>query len=314
MGILSSKTTAFLVASDTDDIVKLAVRKTQFVGARARVQLTKDVKDGKPIDVLHTITKGIHPTLTQTLVISHLLGVRRFWLMRNEVKGLKLPPVVALSTLTDAVAVLRNAANIDLDQLQKQYSTQALKIGFGVADHAQKQLHNTLADLVESGAHRKQAIETLGAKMNSLGLTDVSDFRLETIFRTQSSLAYQAGKYQAEQDPDIQEILWGYKYVTVGDDRVRKSHAVLDGTTLPKTDPFWTRFYPPNGWDCRCQAIPIFSKRESISPPRHDNNGRPIAPDKGFNFNPGIVFGKPVDTSEDVEPPPVQDNPTEPTY
>lgn len=301
-----TKAAAFRAAADTDDLVQLAIRKTQFVGARARVQLTKNVRSGKPIDVLHTITKSIAPTLQQTLVISHLLGIRRFWLMRNKLDGMKLP-AVALSTLADAVGILRQAANIDLGQLQKQYQTQALKIGFGVADHAQKQLHNTLADLVESGAHRKQAIQTLGAKMNSLGLTNASDFQLETIFRTQSSIAYQAGKYQAEQDPDIQDILWGYKYVTVGDDRVRESHAVLEGTQLPKTDPFWKRFYPPNGWNCRCQAIPIFEKREHVHPPREDNNGRPIAPDKGFNFNPGIVFGKPVDTSNnDDDTPPIK--------
>lgn len=292
-----SKVAAIHAAADTDHLVDLAVRKTQFVGARARVQLASDLKNNKPINVVPTIVRSIHPALTQTLIISHLLGVRRFWLMRNQNDTMKLPPVVSLSTLADAVAILRQAANIDLDKLQKQYATQALKIGFGIGTHSQKQLHNTLADLVEKGAHRKEAIVVLGAKMNSLGLTDASDFQLETIFRTQSSIAYQAGKYQAEQDPDIQDILWGYKYVTVGDDRVRESHAVLEGTTLTKEDPFWKRFYPPNGWNCRCQAIPLFEKRELVRPSRKDNNGRRIAPDKGFNFNPGIVFGEAVDTT-----------------
>lgn len=42
------------------------------------------------------------------------------------------------------------------------------------------------------------------------------------------------------------------RYVTAGDERVRHSHALLDGVTLPVDDPFWDAHYPPNGWNCRC--------------------------------------------------------------
>ena len=44
-------------------------------------------------------------------------------------------------------------------------------------------------------------------------------------------------------------------YSTVGDNRVRQEHALLDGTTLPPSDPFWDTYYPPNGWRCRCKTI-----------------------------------------------------------
>lgn len=42
------------------------------------------------------------------------------------------------------------------------------------------------------------------------------------------------------------------RYVTVGDDRVRASHAALNGLQRPKDDPIWDTIYPPNGWNCRC--------------------------------------------------------------
>lgn len=42
------------------------------------------------------------------------------------------------------------------------------------------------------------------------------------------------------------------RYITAGDERVRHSHALLDGVTLPVDDPFWDAHYPPNGWNCRC--------------------------------------------------------------
>lgn len=43
-------------------------------------------------------------------------------------------------------------------------------------------------------------------------------------------------------------------YQTVGDGRVRPSHVLLDNITRPIDDPFWDKYYPPNGWRCRCHV------------------------------------------------------------
>lgn len=50
-------------------------------------------------------------------------------------------------------------------------------------------------------------------------------------------------------------------YQTVGDERVRESHAKLDGVTRPVDDAFWDNYYPPNGWNCRCDVIQAIGKR-----------------------------------------------------
>jgi SPP1 gp7 family putative phage head morphogenesis protein len=47
-----------------------------------------------------------------------------------------------------------------------------------------------------------------------------------------------------------------WRYDTAGDDRVRDSHAALDGKVFSITDPEALRFYPPNGYNCRCVAVP----------------------------------------------------------
>lgn len=44
------------------------------------------------------------------------------------------------------------------------------------------------------------------------------------------------------------------KYVTAEDDRVRPAHAAMDGIVRPLNDIFWARFFPPNGWNCRCDV------------------------------------------------------------
>lgn len=55
------------------------------------------------------------------------------------------------------------------------------------------------------------------------------------------------------------------EYRTAGDEKVRQSHANLNGICLPKNDPFWQEFYPPNGWRCRCIAVEVLAKEKTPS-------------------------------------------------
>ncbi len=50
------------------------------------------------------------------------------------------------------------------------------------------------------------------------------------------------------------------KYSTAHDERVRPAHKKLDGITLPVDDPFWDKYYPPNGWGCRCNVVSVRKK------------------------------------------------------
>lgn len=47
------------------------------------------------------------------------------------------------------------------------------------------------------------------------------------------------------------------QYQTVGDNRVREEHQLLNGLVAPVDDPIWDTIYPPNGWQCRCEVIQI---------------------------------------------------------
>ena len=53
------------------------------------------------------------------------------------------------------------------------------------------------------------------------------------------------------------------RYITAGDGRVRKSHEELDGVVRPISDvSFWSTYYPPNGWNCRCDVLKEMSDEE----------------------------------------------------
>lgn len=64
-----------------------------------------------------------------------------------------------------------------------------------------------------------------------------------------------------EQDGDRYNL----QYRTAGDNKVREEHALLHGTTLPPSDPFWDRFYPPNGWNCRCTVVQVRKNKYPLS-------------------------------------------------
>lgn len=90
---------------------------------------------------------------------------------------------------------------------------------------------------------------------------------------------------------------YNLQYRTAGDSHVRDSHAVLHDTTLPKDDPFWLSYYPPNGWRCRCTAVEVRKSRyETSDPDQALKSGEKATSQIGkdgknkleiFRFNPG---------------------------
>ena len=85
---------------------------------------------------------------------------------------------------------------------------------------------------------------------------------------------------------------YNLQYRTAHDARVRPEHAALDRVTLPPSDPFWSEYYPPNGWGCRCTVVQVKKSKYPETP--HDEamqrGQQALAKDtRGmFRFNPGI--------------------------
>ncbi len=92
---------------------------------------------------------------------------------------------------------------------------------------------------------------------------------------------------QIEADGDRYDL----QYRTAQDDRVREDHAILHGTTLPPSDPFWSLYLPPNGWNCRCTAVQVRKGKYPQSDPDlsmlRGNNCTEAAKQQIFRFNPG---------------------------
>lgn len=79
--------------------------------------------------------------------------------------------------------------------------------------------------------------------------------RLRTIYRTNMTTAYQAGRWERIQR---QKATFPFLvYITVDDSRVRDEHKRWHYTILPVDHPWWKTHYPPNDWGCRCVVIAV---------------------------------------------------------
>ena len=98
-----------------------------------------------------------------------------------------------------------------------------------------------------------------------------------------------AARWEDQQDDGEGRYLLQYR--TAGDKKVRKAHQELEGITLPASDPFWDKYYPPNGFNCRCTV----QKVRAAKYPATDGKEAMKAGDKAtegkyaemFRFNPG---------------------------
>lgn len=76
---------------------------------------------------------------------------------------------------------------------------------------------------------------------------------LQAEWQTARTAAQMAEKWERLQE--TKDLFPNLKFRTVGDDRVRDKHKALDGIIKPIDDDFWSRYYPPLDWRCRCDVV-----------------------------------------------------------
>lgn len=298
----SAKTLARRGQNDVGKVERIAVDAARRAMVRIRQAAIRSFLSHSEFNARAHVMNELAPVLVKASAVMHALGRRRSILLmkqalpkahrdqRREVvkwpwSGIEPPIYMSLDLYSTVEKLVRKTLDVNVDLIQQQYGQEVGSILEAFADKAEAKIRKKVGDLILEGRPTKDAVEELRELLDDMGASGVSDTQLETVFRTQLQTSFNAGRWQEDQDPDIQEILWGYKYVTAGDDRVRESHAAWDGVTLPKDHEFWQTHWPPNGWNCRCQVIPVFDERKTIEPDED------FDPDEGFSGNPGALFG-----------------------
>lgn len=280
-----------LMVTDTAKYERQGIREAKVLGFRLRrdaLLYTKRRRMDLVLDLIRYHFTSMKENLRESMIWSYLAGIKR----SNLLSTLSYQRNDALQFLTTRL----NISNKQLKRIEEYFDSRAVRVLGDLNELVSKKVEQSLIEIMTDDLHVKDAVDKLRKTFDSVGITPENSYTLENIFRTQTQLAYGAAKWQADQSPIMQEILWGYKYVTAGDDRVRPSHELLDGVTLPKEHPFWQTSFPPNGWSCRCQAIELFREMEIKKPPSGPVNVDGVLvspePDEGFRFNPGVLYNE----------------------
>lgn len=95
----------------------------------------------------------------------------------------------------------------------------------------------------------------------ALGVTPSSPWYLETVYRTNVQMAYGAGRLDLLTSPAVAAARPYLERRTARDDRVRETHAALEGVAFPQSDPELVAAYSPPYLDgvlefaCRCVYV-----------------------------------------------------------
>lgn len=132
--------------------------------------------------------------------------------------------------------------------------TMSLESSEVIREHARQLLSRAFQP---DGVGLREFIRQLQTDEVSIGISAGNHAYLETVFRTNTAAAYNAGRYVAQTDPDVVASTGFWQYLTVDDGRVRDQHRALHEKMWRIGDAQAQAVYPPNGFNCRCVMVTI---------------------------------------------------------
>lgn len=148
------------------------------------------------------------------------------------------------------------------------------------------ELNEVFPSLLDDEGNRKPFNQFLNEVQKVHDTYNVQYLRTEYNFAQASALMAARWK-KFEQDGDRYNL----QYRTMYDKRVRRTHRMLHNITLPIESPFWDKYFPPNGWNCRCTVVQVRKDKYPVSNEQEAMNlGSQATAGKYqemFMFNPG---------------------------
>lgn len=274
----------------------VGVNATTVVLADIRRAVIAAYRDGRdPTKVVAPRFDKLRPILADALLAAHLQGFSRAILQAEaamERRARRLGPYdKTIEFLVERVGM--TAAR--MTALQKQYGDQAFAVLNQATPDIERSVQRALLNVRARQLTKKDGIKEFTQAINRHPSLNTGSNLIETLYRTQTGIGYTVGRQRANEAPEIASILWGYEYHTVGDDRVRPTHAGFDGMRAPKESSIWDTHMPPLGWNCRCTVTEIYEGEDDaveVEAGAVEVDGKTVAPkpDAGFDQNFAAVF------------------------
>lgn len=264
-----------LLTSAESSSDKVTRRFTQAFNRRVEYAVRRQ----QMMTLLPTDRKGISDALLELMVAAY---VKRYRLASMQSKlGLNLG-------FSDDVNKYAKEFDLDLGNIGDSFEWFVQHRTNGALSGIENRINIMLGDVTSKQLPTGAAVREARRNLEDMGITTSKPAIIETLVRTHSQIAFGAAQYKAEQTGYAKDVIWGYTYATVGDDRVRDEHAEMEGVTRPADDPIWDDWWPPNGWNCRCQLLPITVYDDELQ--NSTEIPKDVSPDTGFDFNPGKML------------------------
>jgi SPP1 gp7 family putative phage head morphogenesis protein len=192
-----------------------------------------------------------------------------------------LPPAEAIDYFRTKVPMQKTA----FEELSDIYRGRAFTIARQVGQRSVSIVQDLLTDILRTGGTLADFREGLAEAAAAGGIRTVNPYHAATVFQTNVQTAYNAGRYDLYTASEVADAFPYFQYHTVGDDRVRPSHAQMDGYLARRDAPVWDLWWPPNGFNCRCTVTAVSAPEAEAGKMKPSRRQVPN-PDDGFAGNP----------------------------
>lgn len=211
------------------------------------------------------------------------------------------PQAIAVQ-FSEAIEFLRRRLNLTSEEWRAIW-VEAGGVAAEAASRETSQMHRDVLRLVLKAVEEGTTLEQFREDFTQLVAEHETESSLQPgnlearsrlVFRLHTMEAYAAGRWeQAERIAELNpQNRYYWRYITVGDHRVRPQHKEWAGIILPRDHWFWRTHFPPNGFNCRCH-VQLITERDmrrrgwTVTPDSDPRLG--IPPDQGFEGNVGMA-------------------------
>ncbi len=139
-----------------------------------------------------------------------------------------------------------------------------------------REIRDAIAE-IPMGASWEDVKKQVADKLEQGGFSEkAADYRATLLLRHHGFAAYAQEHWRVLQED--KDVFPYWQYLSMGDEKVRSSHAALNGLILPADDPFWRDHFPPWEWNCRCQVVGV--TQEEYDAAATAGPGLPTDPDE----------------------------------
>ena len=237
-------------------------QKKVLKAIREKIEKANDISD------LYDLEFDYDNTLEDMLLMSMLQGFDNAVMIDNEIVEFSNTRTTtrnaALDNFLKKYPALYNDIENEMEYARQKYFWIKRVTDVNVTEKIFKQMSNTL----ENGGTFKEWKKDVDNILSQSGLT-LNEGYLKTVFRTNMNHAYNAGIYMKMDK--YKERYPYYQYCGTLDDREQEHTRELNGKIFKIGTPEADKYFPPNGFNCRCYTISLTA--DEVNPDEVVGNG-----------------------------------------